>query len=443
MTETSRRPSGSLSGSMLLSVYRLAAFLALPAVLTLLRRRLGQGKEDPARPGERLGRASRPRPHGPLVWVHAASVGEALSVLSLIRAMRQAHPGFAILITTGTLSSARILAGQLPDGVLHQFIPIDRGPQVRRFLGHWRPDLALWMESEFWPNMLREVGRAGIPLVLLNGRVSDRSFARWRRFPGLIRLLLQNFTLCLGQSKQDTERLKTLGAAQAEFLGNLKFGAPALPADDLALSALSRAVSGRPLWIAASTHDGEEDIAARVHRQLAARHPGLLSIIVPRHNTRGAAIADRLRAQGLTVARRAEGDAIGAATDIYLADTMGELGLFYRLAPLAFIGKSLSMSGGQNPLEAALLDCAVLLGPRVENFRDICADMVQAEAALQVGDEEALAQAVDRLLGDEALRRGLAEKAAAFARAQSEVVERALTRLGPFLEAVGDRRGAP
>lgn len=420
---------------MLIHLYRGATTLGGPLIDAYLDRRRARGKEDPARFPERRGVASVDRPRGPLVWIHAASVGESLSMLPLIRHLREVRPRLTVLITTGTVTSARLLAERLPDGAIHQYVPVDRLPFVRRFLTHWRPDLVLWAESEFWPNMITEIGRAGTPLVLLNGRVSDRSFGRWQRFQGVIGTLLGTFTLCLGQTREDADRLSALGAPACDCLGNLKFAAAALPADDESLARFQGAIGNRPLWLAASTHAGEELIAAQIHESLADRHPGLLTLIVPRHAHRGEEVRAELEAEGFRVAQRTRGEMPDAATAVYIADTMGELGLFYRLAPVVFVGKSLAGQGGQNPLEAARLGCAVVMGPYMDNFAEMTRRMVQGGAALQVGSEGELRLVVDRLLSDSAECRELGSRGHDFATQEMVVLERVLDALAPFLDA--------
>lgn len=420
---------------MLITLYRGVTTLGGPLIDLYLGRRKARGKEDPLRFPERRGHASVPRPHGPLVWIHAASVGESLSMLPLLRHLRETRPGLRLLLTTGTVTSARMMADRLPEGCIHQYVPVDRIRFVRRFLDHWRPDMVLWAESEFWPNMLTEVRRRRVPLVLLNGRVSDRSYRSWQRFRGVIGPLLAGFTLCLGQTQDDAERLATLGAPACECLGNLKFAAPPLPADEDALGRLRRVLGDRPVWLAASTHAGEEEMAARLHHTLAQKHPGLLTIVVPRHAHRGDELRPELEAEDLVVAQRSRGEMPEAKVDLFLGDTMGEMGLFFRLAPVVFVGKSLIGHGGQNPLEAARLGCAVVMGPHMDNFAEMTRRMVTGGAALQVGSEGELALTVDRLLRDEAERRHLGDRGHDFATQEMVVLERVVERLAPLLDA--------
>jgi 3-deoxy-D-manno-octulosonic-acid transferase len=325
------------------------------------------------------------------------------------------------------------MESRLPAGVLHQYAPVDRLPWVRRFLDHWQPGLALWIESEFWPNMLAEISHRRIPLVLVNARISTRSFNGWRRVPATIRSLLGRFDLCLPQTETDRERLVALGARHVGPVGNLKFAAQALPADSPALAALRSAIGDRACWLAASTHPGEDEVIAAVHRRLATRLPRLLTLIVPRHPGRGARIARMLAGGGLSAALRSSGESLGETTSVYVADTVGELGLFYRLAPVAFIGGSLVAHGGQNLLEPAKLGCAVVHGPDMANFAAIAAEMRAAGATETAGDAPAIAAAIGRLLTDDALRAQRVTAATRVAEHKAHILDTVVTALAPFL----------
>ncbi len=417
---------------MMLALYQGATTLGRPLIRFYLSRRLAAGKESRERFGERLGVAGIPRPEGRLVWIHAASVGESLSLLPLIERLRGERPDWTVLLTTGTVTSAALMAERLPEGCLHQFVPVDRIAYVERFLDHWRPDLALWAESEFWPNLITRCAGRGVPMILLNGRVSPRSYKGWRRFPGFIRALLSGFSLCLGQTRTDSDRLAGLGAGRVKSVGNLKYAAPPLPVEEAALDRLSRQIGDRPCWLASSTHAGEEETAGRVHAALKVRHPGLLTLIVPRHPGRGLDIARALTDVGLNVALRSTKGEIEPATDVYVADTLGELGLFYRLAPVVFIGKSLLPLGGQNPLEAARLGCAIVFGPHMDNFAEIADAFKDRRAALEVADEAALGEAVSRLLASPDERARLSAAALAVAEDQSGVLDAVMAELASF-----------
>ncbi len=421
-------------------LYRGLTLLASPLIGLYLRRRRATGKEDPARFGERFGHASAARPDGPLVWAHAASVGEAISILPLIERILERRSDAHALVTTGTVTSARLMGERLGARALHQYVPIDRPDAVRRFLEHWRPDLALWTESELWPNLVGETQARAVPCVLVNARMSARSFARWRRLRGLISPLLAGFALCLAQNQGEAERLRALGATTVDAPGNLKSVASPLPADEAGLSHLRDATAGRPKWLAASTHAGEEAMVGTVHRALAPAHAGLLTVIVPRHPGRGAEIAAELRQDGLVVARRSNDEEIDGATDVYLADTLGELGLFYRLCNIAFVGGSLVPHGGHNPLEPARLGCALVYGPHMFNFGGDVDAFAAACAAEVVADAEALADTVAALLDDAALCARRAEAAGAVADAGSRVLDTVEAALAPFVDALPRRQ---
>ena len=415
-----------------LASYRTLTTVAAPLIGLYLRRRLGQGKEDGERFGERLGHPGRPRPSGPLVWVHAASVGEATSALPLIERIMAELPSGHVLITTGTVTSARVMEERLSRGAFHQYVPADRPDAVRRFIEHWRPDLALWVESELWPNLITETA-ARLPLVLVNGRMSERSYQRWQRFPAIAAEVLAAFSLCLAQNEAEAERLRALGGRDVRCAGNLKEAAGPLPVDAADLARLRARVGDRPVWLAASTHAGEEAIAVNVHRSLRSAHPGLLTIIVPRHAIRGSMVADKLRSDDLRVANRSSDDDVDVDTDIYVADTMGELGLFYRLAPIAFVGGSLVQRGGQNPLEPARLDCAILYGQHMENFADATRALEAAGAAVRVGDADALRAAITGLLSAPALCAERARAARRIVDARDGVLDTVFAEVAPFL----------
>lgn len=409
--------------------YRTASDLAAPFLRHHLALRVASGKEEASRLAERFGIAGLARPADRLGWLHAASVGEMQSLLPLITALAQREPGLKFLVTTGTVTSARLLAQRQPANVLHQYLPLDRRAWVARFLDHWRPDFALWVESEFWPNLLQAALARGIPLALVNGRLSQRSLRRWRWGGALIRPLIAGFAVVLAQDETQAQRLAEIGARVPRALGNLKFAAAALPVDEAVLAGLRQQTVGRDIWLAASTHSGEDAIIAAAHRVLSARRPRLLTIIAPRHAERGAAIAAELRAAGFTLARRSQGEAIGETTEIYLADTMGELGLFYRLAAIVVVAGSFRWQG-HNPIEPALLARAVVSGPNVANFQDIFDRMVKAQA-VTIAEESQLAPAIDRLLEDP---KASAERAQAFARGEAEgILERILTALDPVV----------
>ena len=424
------------------TLYRGLTAAATPLVIAYLNARRRRGKEDDERFAERLGRPGQKRPDAPLVWVHAASIGEATSVLALIERMLDERAGLEILLTTGTVAAARLLEPRLPRGARHQFVPADLPGAVARFLDYWHPDLAVWVESELWPNLVLMTHERRIPMLLLNARLSVRSHANWNRWSGLARPMLGSFALCLAQDEAQGARFRELGAPQVASVGDLKSAAKTLPADSGKLAVLRGEIGDRPRWLAASTHEGEEEIAMAVHRRLADTHTGLLTIVAPRHPVRGDEIAALAAGQGLRLARRSRQEPIAADTDVYLADTFGELGVFYSLAGIAFVGGSLVDKGGHNPFEAARLDCAVLIGPYTANCLAMAEALTAADAAETVADADALADAVGRLLDDARLRRERAAGAARVAADGLGTLDAVLDRLAPWLDPLSPS-GAP
>ncbi|MBV8939109.1 MAG: 3-deoxy-D-manno-octulosonic acid transferase [Alphaproteobacteria bacterium] len=415
------------------ALYRAATGAISPLLPAYLHWRLRQGKEDGARLGERLGHASLARPEGALLWLHAASVGEAVALLPLMETLRGRYPPLHLLLTTGTVSSARLMRERLPSGVLHQFVPVDSPQAVGRFLRHWRPNIGLWVESELWPNLVIGAHRQGCRMALANGRMSAHSFRRWARAPRVMRRMLRCFSFIAAQSEADAERFRQLGGA-AEALGNLKYDAATLTADAEVLTRFAARIEGRAVWLAASTHDDEEERVAEAHTMLRKEFPALLTLIAPRHPQRAEAIARQLAARGVRVQRRTQMAEIGADAEIYIADTLGEMGMWYRLSRIAFIGGSLIPHGGQNPLEAARLSCAILFGPHMENFAEIAAGLEAAGAALRVRDGGALASEVGRLLHDVSVRSGLGMRARIWAGGKTGANAQLVARLAPLIE---------
>ncbi len=423
------------------TVYRAITALAAPLVRLKLHQRVTIGKEDPQRLHERLGRSRAARPERPLIWFHAVSVGETISILPLIERLAGARPAVEILLTTGTTTSAKMVDGRLPARCRHQFVPVDLPGAVARFYDHWRPNFGVFVESELWPNLVLSAARRGVPLALVNGRMTNRTWHRWQRMPRLIAPILDAFVLILARSRSDAERLKSLGARDVRCLGDLKYAAPPLEIDTAAEVALRGWIGDRPLWLAASTHHGEDEYVADAHLQLKTTRQRLLTIIVPRHPERGADIAPALEAKGLAVARRSEAAPVTNKTDIYLADTVGELGLFYRLADTVFVGGSLVPTGGHNLLEAARLDCAIVHGPHMTNFTDMVAALREADATRSIADGDALAPAIAGLLSDPTERRRLATAAHVVADDKAHVLDDVLDALDPHLNrALGDAR---
>src|SRR6266481_3750531 len=416
---------------MTLRFYRKLSTAVVAVSPTQIKRRLKQGKEDPARIGERRGISGDVRPHGPLVWIHGASVGEVLAAAALIERLRALN--LRILLTSGTVTSAAIVAKRFPADIIHQYVPYDSPRYVARFLDHWRPSLALFIESDLWPNLILSSAARRLPMVLINGRMSQRSFPRWRRVSGTISALLGTFDVCLAQSQTDAERFAALGCRNVVTTGNLKLDVPAPPADAAKLDRLMSATRGRPSIVAASTHPGEEEMLIEVHKTLSGFFPSLLTVIVPRHPARGHAIARTIAAAGLNPALRSREDLPAAATDIYVADTIGELGLFYRLAPIVFMGGSLVAHGGQNPIEAVKLGASIVHGPHVFNFADVYEALDSAGGARRADTQEALVKQLGQLLADPAARDLSVGAAERVVEQLGGALDRTLIALEPYL----------
>ena len=424
-----------------LAAYRRLSALAMPLAGPLIARRLRQGKEDPERIAERRGIASAARPAGPLIWIHGASVGEVLAAAGLLERLRAMN--IRILLTSGTVTSAGVIARRFPPDVIHQYVPFDTPRFVSAFLDHWKPGLALFIESDIWPNLILSSAERRIPMVIINGRMSPRSFPRWRKLRGTISSLLECFELCLAQSERDGERFAALGCPNVFVSGNLKLDVGAPPADVKKLDHFKDAVQRRLVFVAASTHPGEDEIVRDAHRRLAQRIPELLTVIVPRHPDRGIDIARMLAASGMQVALRSRNELPGRNTDIYVADTMGELGLFYRVAPVVFMGGSLVAHGGQNPIEAIKLGAAILHGPHVFNFADIYGALDQAGGALPAVNSEDFVRALGHLLVNPIARQRSVAAAEGVVGKLGGALEKTLNALEPYLLQLRIEAGAP
>jgi len=373
----------------------------------LLRRRILRGKEQQDRTNERLGYTDRPRPDGTLIWVHGASVGECVAALPLIDALLKAVP-CSVLVTSGTVTSAKVMQDRLPAGAFHQFVPIDTPSATVRFLEHWKPQAGLFVDSDIWPNLILGAREHGVKLALINARMTERSFASWQRVRKTAAEILASFQACLAQDEEIGARFRALGTPNVTVIGSLKADAPALPADPEKLEALRQAIGARPVLLAAQTHAGEEETVLPAHDALRRSFPELLTIIVPRHPDRAGDIAMLCGTRANK--RRSTGDLPDSGTAIYIADTMGELGLFYRLVHFCFVGGSLIRHGGQNPLEPAKLGCAVLTGPHTFNFTTAYATLLAAQGIGRVNTAGEICAVAAKLLGDpaEAIRLGQA-----------------------------------
>lgn len=417
-----------------LNIYRQATNLARPLVPVLLKMRQERGKEDASRKSERYGVASAERPEAPVVWVHAASVGETNAVLPVIDALLTERQDLFVVLTTGTVTSADIAASRLNERARHQFVPLDSPAYARRFLDHWQPALAIFTESEIWPNLILETHARAIPLALVNARMSASSHRRWAKSGKLSVALFSRFNRILAQNEVMARRFKKLGARTVINAGNLKADAPPPPVDAERLAELKAVIASRPVFVAASTHNGEEQAAIEAHRALRSSHPDVLTIIAPRHPERGTLVREQAEAAGLKVRQRSLNEKPGPGCDLYVADTIGELGVFYALADAAFIGGSLIERGGQNPLEAIAIETPVLTGPSQHNFRDTYQALLAANAVVEVRDAKSLASEVSRLLASPDERKAMSKRATLALHAMQGALEMTVAELLKLLE---------
>lgn len=423
---------------MLGTLYAIIATGATPFLKAYLKQRQRRGKEHPQRIAERFGITNKPRPQGSLLWAHAASVGEAMSLRPILDCIHSDYPDVHVLVTTGTVASAAILEPILPRGMIHQFVPIDHPPSVKRFLDHWNPHMALWVESEIWPTLMTALSARHIPTVLLNGRMSPASFRRWLWVRQWAKKLFAHFDLCLTQTEEDAHFFEQLGAHKVRAIGNMKYAAAPLPSDETALKALRDVCGQRPCWLFASTHKGEEELALSIDQQLRPLYPDLLTILVPRHAPRGDTIAAFFQQHGYSVQQRSHSATapLSSRIAIYLADTMGELGTFYRLCPLVVMGGSFVPIGGHNPIEPAQLGCAILWGPHMHNFAKTRQEFVTANAAQQFNDINELAKALARHLATPEQTKAYAERAQQFVATKAHIRTIVMEALAPYLTKI-------
>ena len=392
-----------------------------------LRSRLLMGKEDPERLEERLGISLAERPTGNLIWFHAASVGESLSLVELIKRISSSQPDYNFLITTGTITSAKLILSRLPSNAVHQYIPVDTPKAVEKFLDRWRPSLAIWTESEFWPNLISFTSARDIPMILINARISEKSYRRWRFFKKSLKNLIEKFNYSLIQDEKTVKYFSKIGISSNNFelTGTLKEGSAALPHSEIEQVEISKQILNRPVWLAASTHEGEEKLIAAAHRHASKASQGLLLIIVPRHPERGLEIASILTKENFKIRLRSKKDKISSDTQIYIADTLGELGLWYRVAPVSFVGGSLVPIGGHNPFEPAALGSAILHGPYVENFKEIYNRLNVAGAAVKIEEASELGVKLIETLSPENAAK-LAQSAWEVSSNGAEITDRAI-----------------
>ncbi len=419
--------------SPVLGLYQIAGRALSPFVPALLARRAARGKEDPARLDERLGHARRPRPEGPLVWLHGASVGESLSLLPVAEGLMARRPDLAVLVTSGTVASAEMMGQRLPSRALHQYAPVDTPAAAARFIAHWRPDLCVFVESDLWPNLLDAARSRGARTALVSARLSPGSLRGWGRAAAAALRVLGGFDLVMAQDQALADGLATLGARKDGLL-NLKLAGAPLPVDETARLVEAERLDGRPLLLAASTHPGEDEIVLDAFAPLAARDDRPLLVIAPRHPVRGEAVTALARSQGFATARRSGSEAVSPATQVLVADTLGELGLWFSLARLALVAGSLVPKvGGHNPLEPARLGCPFAAGPQVDNWRGVYDALAPGEGFVSVADAAALSAAWTAALDHPAEALVRAHRAAALAADGAQALDAALDRLAALL----------
>lgn len=420
---------------MFIKIYNTLIRCLYPLVISrYIKKRKERGKEDTKRFNERIGRPILKRPEGMLFWFHGASVGESLSMLPLINKLLGTYPTSHVMVTTGTTTSAELMGKRLPERAFHQYIPIDNPVFTTRFIKHWQPDIVLWFESDLWPAMLSGIKRKNIPLLLVNGRISNKSFKRWQQFDFICKELLDCFTTCLGQSDEDAYRLKVLGAKEATCLGNLKYAGTPLPVDEEKKNVLLKEINGRTMWLASSTHEDEELKIARFHNELKKDFPDLLLLVAPRHPHRGIEIQERMRKElGLKVSLRSKNEPITAETDVYVADTIGEMGLWYGICPLVFIGGSLIPHGGQNFMEPSRCRDAVIVGPHMHNFTDAINRAKKADAVIQVNDVLELTDTVRQLLANKDLLEAKRSLAYNWATSEAKVLDGIIDKIKGYI----------
>lgn len=421
---------------MFIGIYNTLVRTLYPIVIRrYIEKRKKMGKEDVKRFNERVGRPTKPRPDGRLIWLHGASVGESISMLPLINRLLEIYPDAHVMVTTGTTTSAEVMAKRLPERAFHQYLPIDNPLFAARFVRHWQPTIALWFESEFWPAMLSTIKRRNIPLILINGRISNKSFKRWQQFDFVIKELLDCFTACLGQSEEDAYRLRALGAKDAMCLGNLKYAGLPIPVDEEKKKEIQDEIGERPVWLASSTHSDEEVKIGRHLKDLLAKHSGLLTIIAPRHPNRGVEIKNALREKyQLNVALRSANEKIMPETEVYIADTIGEMGIWYELCPIVFIGGSLIPHGGQNFMEPSRCRDAVIVGPHMHNFTDAMNRAKRADGIIQVDETVDLIDMVDQLLSNKELLEAKRSLAYNWATSEAKVLDGIAEKIQGYME---------
>ncbi len=351
-------------------VYRVFTNLILLFSPIIILIRLFKNKEHPKRFKEKFAICSKKKIKGKLIWFHGASVGEILSVIPLIEKLEKMSKIKQILVTSNTLSSSKILSNLKLKKTVHQFFPIDTNYHTKKFLDYWKPSVVIFIDSEIWPNMINNIKKRSISLILINARITDKSFNKWKKFASSAKSIFQKFDICLSSSLKSTNYLKSLGAKNVKNIGNLKFTQNEDNSEYLNDS-LKKFFLTKKIWCASSTHASEEKICAEVHKKLKIKHKNILTIIIPRHISRTNKIIDEISKLNLKIYTHDSKKKIDAKTDIYLVNTFGQTKSFFKICKTVFLGGSIIKHGGQNPLEAARYGCNILHGPNIWNFSEI------------------------------------------------------------------------
>ena len=372
----------------LLLIYKILSIILFPIIALIILFRIFQNKEIASRIKERFGLSSKKRPRGKLIWINASSIGEYLATISLIKKIRKIKPKTKILLTTNTKTSA-ILANKITNkNIFHQFTPHDNPLVIKKFLNYWQPSLVFWMESEFWPIILNETRKYGVKIILLNGRMSNKSFKNWNYFKFFFKEIISNFSLVFTMSKIDEKNFKKLGARNIKFIGNLKFSNQELSYDKKIEKKITKIIRNRPVWLAASTHPGEEIFVSGIHLKLKQRAniKNLLTIIVPRNIKRSLKIKNKIKLN-IPSTQLFQSKSIPRNTEIIIDDSVGQLEIWYKKIKTVFLGKSLPPRGGQNPIEPARNGCAIISG-KMSNFQEIENEMLNSNCILKTDNDE-------------------------------------------------------
>ena len=380
-------------------VYRILTNIVLIFSPLIIALRLFKKKEHSTRFKEKFGFYSKKKVKGKLIWFHGASVGEILSIIPLIEKLENNKNIKQILITSNTLSSSKILSNLRLKKTVHQFFPIDTNYHTKKFLDYWKPSVAFFVDSEVWPNMITNIKKRQTSLVLLNARITKKSFKRWKIFGLNANIFFQKFDICLSSNLKSKKYLKDLGAKKIKFIGNLKFTESEKSIKTLN-NDLKRFFLSKKIWCASSTHDIEEKICANVHKKLKAKYKNLLTIIIPRHIHRTKEIINEIENLDLRVHTHSSKKKINDKTDIYLVDSFGQTKSFFKFCKTVFLGGSIIKHGGQNPLEAARYGCRILHGPNVWNFDEIYTLLKNNTVSSKVHNSNQLALEVDKMLSN-------------------------------------------